>query len=336
MTSSTGRGVEPRALDGRGDRRGAEFGGAEGGQGAAELADRRPAGREDDGMVHGSTPRDGSGQEKARAESYARAGPPAIPGAGASQRRPGPIYNGGALHPPAPGYVPAASKAEGVAMDDQRSPWVDGLTIGAVLREAARRHGGNDAMVFPEAADRCTFAEFDRRVDDVARGLLAMGFERGDHLGVWSTNWPEWVLLQFATARIGVVLVTVNPSYRAHEAGYALAQSEVRGLALIASIQDVRLFRHDPRGLPRAASRRPGRTPLRGAAAAPLGRGDAGRAGAGDARLGRPDPARPRGAAGGARRGARPGPVPPTRSTCNTPPARPEPRRGRRSRTGTS
>ncbi len=62
---------------------------------------------------------------------------------------------------------------------------------------------------------------------------LALGFRRGDHLGVWSTNWPEWVLLQFATARIGVVLVTVNPGYRAAEFEYALAQSEVRGLALI-------------------------------------------------------------------------------------------------------
>ena len=71
-----------------------------------------------------------------------------------------------------------------------------------------------------------TWAEFDRRVDRVARGLLAIGMRRGDHFGVWSTNWPEWVILQFATARVGVVLVTINPSYRAAELQYALAQSD--------------------------------------------------------------------------------------------------------------
>ena len=88
-------------------------------------------------------------------------------------------------------------------------------------------------MVFSQEGTRFTWAELDREVDRIARGLLALGFCRGDRLGVWSTNWPEWVLLQFATARIGVVLVTVNPAYRAAELEYTLAQSEVRGLALI-------------------------------------------------------------------------------------------------------
>ena len=88
-------------------------------------------------------------------------------------------------------------------------------------------------MVFPQFGYRVSFPEFDRRVDEVARGLIGLGFERGDHFGVWSTNRPEWVLLQFAAARAGVVLVTINPSYRAPEARYALAQSEVRGLGLI-------------------------------------------------------------------------------------------------------
>jgi fatty-acyl-CoA synthase len=60
-----------------------------------------------------------------------------------------------------------------------------------------------------------------------------MGFERGDHFGVWATNCPEWVLMQFAAARAGVVLVKINPSYQVAEARYALAQSEIRGLALI-------------------------------------------------------------------------------------------------------
>lgn len=118
-------------------------------------------------------------------------------------------------------------------MNDRHAPWVDGLVIGQVLRETARRFGDQDALVFPQADFRRTYRELDALVDDVARGLMALGLERGDHFGVWSTNWPEWVLLQFAAARVGVVLVKINPSYHLAEAQYALAQSEIRGLALI-------------------------------------------------------------------------------------------------------
>ncbi len=118
-------------------------------------------------------------------------------------------------------------------LDASGRPWVEGLTFGSVLRQTAERFPACDAMVFRQAAIRYTWAEFDREVDRVARGLLALGFCRGERFGIWCTNWPEWVLLQFATARIGVVLVTVNPAYRAAELEYALGQSEVRGLALI-------------------------------------------------------------------------------------------------------
>ncbi len=111
--------------------------------------------------------------------------------------------------------------------------WVDGLTIGPVLRETARRFGRREALVFPRLGTRFTWTEFNDEVDRVARGLLVLGLQPGDHFGIWATNWPEWVLLQFATARIGVVLVTINPAYRATELAYALAQSEIRGLALI-------------------------------------------------------------------------------------------------------
>jgi fatty-acyl-CoA synthase len=116
---------------------------------------------------------------------------------------------------------------------EEETPWLAGLTISAALRRTARRYADCEAMVFPQADVRMTWAEFDRRVDRVARGLLAIGMKRGDHFGVWSTNWPEWVLLQFATARIGVVLVTINPSYRAAELQYALGHSDLRGIALI-------------------------------------------------------------------------------------------------------
>lgn len=112
-------------------------------------------------------------------------------------------------------------------------PWVDNLTIGRVLRETARHVIDNDAYVFCDAGARASYAEFDQEVDAVAKGLLALGFQPGDRFGVWATNVPEWLLLQFATARIGVVLVTVNPAYQLSELRYVMRQAELRGLALI-------------------------------------------------------------------------------------------------------
>jgi fatty-acyl-CoA synthase len=119
------------------------------------------------------------------------------------------------------------------SIDESARPWVDGLTIGQVLREMARRHPQQDACVFCHLGVRMTWEELDRAVDQAARGLLALGFKPGDHFGIWATNVPEWVQLQFATARIGVVLVTINPAYRTSELCYALKQSEVRGIASI-------------------------------------------------------------------------------------------------------
>ena len=112
-------------------------------------------------------------------------------------------------------------------------PWLDRLTIGQALRETAARYPQQDAVVFCAADYRRSWSAFDQEVDRVARALLAVGLRHGDHFGVWATNIPQWVLLQFATARIGVVLVTINPSYRSNELAYALQHSNVRGLALI-------------------------------------------------------------------------------------------------------
>ena len=118
-------------------------------------------------------------------------------------------------------------------IEESAPPWVDGLTIGQVLRETARRYPQHDACVFCHLGVRMTWEELDRSVDQVARGLLALGFKPGDHFGVWATNVPEWPQLQFATARIGVVLVTINPAYRCSELVYALKQSDVKGIASI-------------------------------------------------------------------------------------------------------
>ncbi|MCA9145864.1 MAG: AMP-binding protein [Planctomycetaceae bacterium] len=136
--------------------------------------------------------------------------------------------------------------------------WVDGLTIGQVLRETARRHSSGDAIVFLAPATRMTWAEFDREVNVAARALLALGFKPGDHFGVWATNVPEWVVLQFATARIGVVLVTLNPSYRTSELKYALRQSEVRGLALVDTFKSSNFFQMLNKACPELAVSEPG------------------------------------------------------------------------------
>ena len=79
---------------------------------------------------------------------------------------------------------------------------------------------------------RWTYAEFGRRVDELARALMALGVERGERVGIWSTNRAEWTLTQFATSKLGAVLVNVNPSYLASELEYALNQSGCRYLIL--------------------------------------------------------------------------------------------------------
>jgi fatty-acyl-CoA synthase len=128
------------------------------------------------------------------------------------------------------------------ALRDEAAPWIDGLTIGQALRITTERHPQRDAMVFCNGRVRMPWREFDAAVDRVARGLLGLGFVPGDHFGVWATNVPEWVLLQFAAARVGVVLVNINPAYRSGELKYALQQSEVRGVALVDAFRTSNYF----------------------------------------------------------------------------------------------
>jgi fatty-acyl-CoA synthase len=117
--------------------------------------------------------------------------------------------------------------------DSGRTPWVDGLTFGQVLAETTRRHANREAMVFPQLARRWTWQQFADDVDAAARGLLALGIQRGEHVAIWATNVPEWVLLQFAAARIGAVLVNINPAYRPYELDYVLKQSDSVALFLV-------------------------------------------------------------------------------------------------------
>ena len=105
-------------------------------------------------------------------------------------------------------------------------------TIPELLARAVSRHGQREALVFPEHEVRLTYAEFAAAVDRLATGLLDLGIARGDRVGIWAPNRPEWVLTQFATARIGAILVNVNPAYRAGELEYALRRVGIRCLIL--------------------------------------------------------------------------------------------------------
>ena len=106
-------------------------------------------------------------------------------------------------------------------------------TIGDILDIQTQRFAEREALVHGATGDRFNYREFHAEVERVARGLLSIGIEKGQHVGIWATNYTEWVLAQFATAKIGAVLVTVNPAYRTHELAYVLEQSEANALVLI-------------------------------------------------------------------------------------------------------
>ena len=111
-------------------------------------------------------------------------------------------------------------------------------TISNVLREKARAHPDNDFLVYADRDLRFSYGDFDRRVDELAKGFLAMGLKKGDHVGIWATNVPDWNTVLFACARLGLVLVTVNTSYRINELEYVMKQSDMTCLCIIGGWRD--------------------------------------------------------------------------------------------------
>ena len=103
---------------------------------------------------------------------------------------------------------------------------VQELTLGQLLENTAARFPDTDAVIHADRELRQTWSEFSACVDDMARGLMAIGVQKGEKVAVWATNVPHWVTLMFATARIGAILVTVNTNYRETELRYLLQQSE--------------------------------------------------------------------------------------------------------------
>src|SRR5437764_15491794 len=119
------------------------------------------------------------------------------------------------------------------------------MTIGDLLDRRADELPLQEAVVYSCSPEfdgihkvRWTYQEYRERANQVACGLMALGLNKGDHIGVWATNLPEWLLLEMAAAKTGLVLVTVNPAYRMHELEYVLKQGDVRALFLMAQVRD--------------------------------------------------------------------------------------------------
>ena len=106
-------------------------------------------------------------------------------------------------------------------------------TIGDTLDSQTDRFPEREVLVHVSSGARYTYRRFQAEVDRVARGLMSLGIEKGQHLGIWATNYSEWLLTQYATAKIGAVLVTVNPAYRTHELAYVLEQAQLNALVII-------------------------------------------------------------------------------------------------------
>jgi fatty-acyl-CoA synthase len=130
-------------------------------------------------------------------------------------------------------------------------------TIGDNFERIARQHADREALVEVATGRRWTYAELNRDVDALARGLVAAGIAKGDRVGVWAPNCAEWTIVQYATAKVGAILVNVNPAYRTHELAYVLNQS---GLRMLVSATDFKTsnyramvdeVRHDCRALDR-------------------------------------------------------------------------------------
>ncbi|MCL2276662.1 MAG: AMP-binding protein [Treponema sp.] len=105
-------------------------------------------------------------------------------------------------------------------------------TLSQVLREKNKEHPEHEFLIYADRNLRFTYAEFDKRVDDLAKGFLSIGVKNGDHVGIWATNVPDWNTVLFACARIGAVLVTINTGYKTHELDFVLKQSDMVCLCL--------------------------------------------------------------------------------------------------------
>ncbi len=112
------------------------------------------------------------------------------------------------------------------------------LTLGQILDESVRNNPDNEAVIYVDRDFRLTWREFSDLVDRLGKGLMALGIRKGEKVAVWATNVPYWVALQFATARIGAILLTVNTYYKISELAYLLGQSETENIFIMDGFKD--------------------------------------------------------------------------------------------------
>ena len=112
------------------------------------------------------------------------------------------------------------------------------ITLNQLLREKVSVNPSHEFMVYADRDLRFSYAQFDKRVDDLACGLYAIGVRKGQNVGIWATNIPDWLTYMFACARLGAVAVTVNTSYKTHELEYLIKQSDLTTLCLSDGIKD--------------------------------------------------------------------------------------------------
>ena len=114
-------------------------------------------------------------------------------------------------------------------------------TIGEALREQAAKNGDKEFMVFPNRGVRYTFGDMYRKSGELAKGLLAAGFKKGGHIGIWSYNTPEWATVFYAAARLGILVVPININCRQQEIGFILAHADIDALFMIDKFRDTDL-----------------------------------------------------------------------------------------------
>ncbi len=132
-------------------------------------------------------------------------------------------------------------------------------TVGSLLDEMALRFPDNEALVYPERGLRYTYKQFNEACRQLAKGLLRLGIKKGDNISIWAYNVPEWVLLQFASAKIGAILVTVNTSYKSAELEYILSQSDSTSLFMVGSFKDTNYIETLASIVPELATSKPGK-----------------------------------------------------------------------------
>ncbi len=133
------------------------------------------------------------------------------------------------------------------------------ITIGDLLDRQAQEYGDHDAVVYPDRGLRLNYRQYRDICNRAAKGFMQMGVKKGDHVAIWATNYPEWLFTQMGTAKMGAVLVTVNPSYRIHELEYLLRQSDTTTLVLIRNFRDANYVQMVNDLIPELVTSQPGK-----------------------------------------------------------------------------